>query len=321
VLALSITLAGVVTAVPAASAAKLPGTPCRVFPADNVWNTRINKLPVHAKSAQWLAAMDSSSRNLHPDYGPAGGGDPPYGIPWQVVSPSDPLSTVHFQYASESDAGPYPLTSSTPIEGGSDRHALMVNPSTCTLYELFNTHYSASQSTAGSGAIWKLGSNALRPTGWTSADAAGLPILPGLVNYDEVRAGAINHAIRVTASCTSNSYLWPARHRAGSTSSCPPMGARFRLKSSFSLPASACAADCQTVVTAMKRYGLILADNGSNWYFTGTSDVRWTGDQMEQLKQIPARAFQAVDESCIKVSSGSGRAYQPGSPEFEARCS
>ncbi|MGZ4688739.1 MAG: hypothetical protein ACXVKA_13110 [Acidimicrobiia bacterium] len=308
---------------PAASAARLPGTMCRLFPADNVWNTRVNKLPVNVNSAKWLAAMSSSSTNLHPDYGPAGGGQPPYGIPWQIVSPSDPLVTVQFQYASESDAGPYPLTGSTPIEGGSDRHAIMVNPSTCMLYELFNTHYNAgAQSTAGSGAIWRLGSNALRPGGWTSADAAGLPILPGLVNYDEVVvAGAMNHAIRVTASCTSNSYIWPARHLAGqSDSSCPPMGARFRLKSSFSLPASSCGAPCQTVITTMKRYGLIVADNGSNWYFTGTSDPRWTGQQVNELKQIPASMFQAVDESCMKVSSGSGRAYQPGTPEFTARC-
>jgi hypothetical protein len=320
VLVLGTALAGFVTAAPSATAAKLPGTTCRVFPADNVWNTRINKLPVHAKSATWLKAMSSSSTHLHPDYGPAGNGEPPYGMPWQTVSPMAPLVSVHFTWPSESDAGPYPLSGSTKIEGGSDRHAIMVNPSTCTLYELFDTHYSASQSTAGSGAIWKLSSNALRPGGWTSADAAGLPILPGLVNFDEVHAGAINHAIRVTASCTSNSYLWPARHEAGDPSSCPPMGARFRLKSSFSLPTSACDGDCQTVVTAMKRYGLILADNGSNWYFTGTADGRWTGDQMQQLKQIPASAFQAVDESCLKVSSGSGRAYQPGTPEFTARC-
>ena len=319
-LGLGIAWTGVVAAPPAATAAKLPGTTCRVFPADNVWNTRVNRLPVHPKSAQWLAAMHSSSTNLHPDYGPAGGGNPPYGIPWQIVSPSEPLSSVEFQYTSESDPGPYPLTASTPIEGGSDRHTLMVNPSTCTLYELFETHYAASRSTAGSGAIWKLSSNALRPRGWTSADAAGLPILPGLVNFDEVHAGAINHAIRVTASCTSRSYLWPARHEAASTSGCPPMGARFRLKSSFALPTSTCAADCRTVVTAMKRYGLILADNGSNWYFTGTADARWTGTQVNQLKQIPARAFQAVNESCIKVSAGSGRAYQPGSAEFAARC-
>ena len=197
----------------------------------------------------------------------------------------------------------------------------MVDPSTCTLYELFDARYQPSgQSTAGSGAIWKLASNALRPRGWTSADAAGLPILPGLVNYDEVAAGAINHAIRVTASCTSPSYLWPARHEAGDRSNCPPMGARFRLRSGYHLSSGACAAHCQTVITAMKRYGMIVADNGSNWYFTGTSDVRWTGEDVNELKQIPASAFQAVDESCLKVSAGSGRAYQPGTAEFAARC-
>jgi hypothetical protein len=314
--------AAVWAAAPFASAAKLPGTPCRLFPADNVWNTRINKLPVHSMSATWLAAMNSSNVNLHPDFGPAGAEEQPYGIPWRIVTPSEERTAVQFQYASESDPGQYPLNYLTPIEDGSDRHAIMVDPATCKLYELFNTQYRASEvSTAGSGAIWKLGSDTLRPKGWTSADAAGLPILPGLVNYDEVTGGAMNHAIRVTAQCTNNSYLWPARHLAGvNNPSCPPMGARFRLKSSFKLPTSVCAAPCQTVITTMKRYGLIVADNGSNWYFTGTSDGRWTGDQVEQLKQIPASMFEAVNESCLKVSSGSGRAYQPGTPEFAARC-
>jgi hypothetical protein len=304
------------------TAPMLPGTSCPAFPADNVWNTRINKLPVNPNSAMWLAAMGSSSTNLHPDYGPAGGGQPPYGIPWEIVAPSTPGVSFHFQYASESNAGPYPISASTPIEGGSDRHAIMVNPSTCRLYELFHTQYHPSgTSTAGSGALWNLSSNALRTAGWTSADAAGLPILPGLVNYDEVSSGAMNHAIRLTADCTRNTYLWPARHQAGqANASCPPMGARFRLKAGFTLPASQCAARCQAVVTTMKKYGLILADNGSNWYFTGTSDVRWTGDQVNQLKQIPASAFQAVDESCLRVNPSSGRAYQPGTIKYNQHC-
>ncbi|HWE55526.1 MAG TPA: hypothetical protein VG435_08430 [Acidimicrobiales bacterium] len=290
----------------------LPGTTCPSFPPDAVWNTPITNLPVDLHSATWLAAMDASSTNLHPDYGPSGTSTP-YGIPWTVVTSSTPRTHITFDYAGESDAGPYPLTSSTPIEGGAaasgDRHAIMVDSSTCTLYELYDAHYSASGSTAGSGAIWSLTSDTLRPAGWTSADAAGLPILPLTVNYDQVASGAMDHAIRVTAACTSESYVWPARHEAGSSDvGCPPMGARFRLAANFSLPASACSAFCQTVVATMKTYGLIVADNGSNWYFQGTADNRWTYDQVDQLKQIPARAFQAVDTSCLEETSSSAAA-------------
>jgi len=265
--------------------------------------------------------MDSSSRMLHPDYGPSGGAEP-YGIPWQIVSPSQPLTTISFTYASESDPGPYPLSASTPIEQGSDRHAIMVNPSSCTLYELYDTNYDASGgSTAGSGAIWDLKSDALRPAGWTSADAAGLPILPGLVNYDEVASGAVDHAIRFTAQCTTQAYVWPARHEAGQSSpDCPPMGARFRLNAGFTLPSSQCSAMCQTVLTTMKTYGLILADNGSNWYFQGTSDTRWTYDAVDELKQIPASAFVAVDETCLMVSPDSGQALQPGTNTYASHC-
>lgn len=320
-LALSVGIVALEIAPAGAAAPVVQGTTCPLFPANNVWNTKVSRLPVHAKSRTYMAAMHSSSRNLHPDYGPAGGGKQPYGIPWQVVSPSQTLVNVAFQYASESNAVPYPLSASTPIEGGSDRHAIMVHPTTCKLYELFNTHEDGNNSTAGSGAIWTLTSNALRPAGWTSADAAGLPILPGLVNYDEVASGAMNHAIRVTADCTSRAYVWPARHQAGQAySSCPPMGTRFRLRASFTRPSNQCAAMCQTVLKTMKTYGMILADNGSDWFFTGTSDVRWTGTQVNQLKQIPARQFLVVDESCLRVSANSGQAYQPGSAEFTNRC-
>jgi hypothetical protein len=299
----------------------LPGTQCPAFPADDVWNTPITGLPVNPDSAAWLASMDASTTLLHPDFGPSGTSQP-YGIPWQVVSPTQPLTTIGFTYASESDPGPYPLSASTPIEQGSDRHAIMVNPSTCTLYELYDTYYDPSgDSAAGSGAIWNLDSDALRPAGWTSADAAGLPILLGLVNYDEVASGSMDHAIRFTAQCTDSSYIWPARHQAGQNEpSCPPMGARFRLNAGFNLPASQCSAMCQTVVTTMKSYGLILADNGSNWYFQGTADTRWTYTDVDQLKQIPASALVAVDESCFMVSPGSGQAVQPGTSQYTARC-
>jgi hypothetical protein len=272
--------------------------------------------------------MDSSSTNLHPDYGPSGDASQPYGIPWTIVGARTTFTHVSFQYASESYRGPYPLTASTPIESGSDRHALMVDPyrsatsPACTLFETWDTTYHpGGRSQAGSGAMWSLRSNALRPAGFTSADAAGLPILPGLVNYNEVASGAMDHAIRFTSQCTQESFLWPARHEAGqSNTDCPPMGARFRLNASFTLPASECAAFCQTVITTMKTYGLILADNGSNWYFQGTADRRWTYNEVDQLKQIPANAFVAVDESCLMVSPNSGQALQPGTAAYEESC-
>jgi len=313
------------TAVTAAGT-MLPGTTCPAFPADNAWNTPITGLPVNPDSATWLAAMSASTTDLHPDYGPSGNKSEPYGIPWQIVSPTQALVPVKFSDPGQSDKGPYPFSATTPIEGGpkatGDRHAIMVNPTTCTLYELYDAYFKAGgKSTAGSGAIWSLNSNHLRPAGWTSADAAGLPILPGLVNYDEVKAGAMDHAIRFTAQCTQKSYLWPARHEAGqANASCPPMGARFRLDASFKLPVSQCSAMCQTVITTMKTYGLILADNGSNWYFQGTADTRWTYSEVDQLKAIPASDFVAVDEACLQGSPNSGEAYQPGTPGYTKHC-
>jgi hypothetical protein len=306
----------------------LPGTSCPVFPADNVWNTSIASLPVDANSATWLASMDAGTTLLHPDYGPSSNPTKPYGIPWEVVPRGTTFTHVTFLYASESNRVPYPLTPATPVEGGSDRHAIVVDPTRspssarCTLFETYDTRYRASgRSTADSGATWNLTSNALRPAGFTSADAAGLPILPGLVNYNEVASGAMDHAIRFTAQCSQESYLWPARHEAGqSDANCPPMGARFRLNASFSLPASMCSSFCQTVITTMKTYGLILADNGSNWYFQGTADRRWTASEVDQLKQIPASQFVAVDESCLMVQSNSGQALQPGSAQYVQRC-
>lgn len=314
--------------VPRVAGPTVPGTRCPAFPADNVWNTPITTLPVDGQSATWLASMDASTTDLHPDYGPSGNPRQPYGIPVEVVPARTPFTTVRFLYAAESDRRPYPLTATTPIEGGSDRHAIMVDPYAsatsrpCTLFETWDTHFRPrGRSTAGSGAVWDLESNALRPAGDTSADAAGLAILPGLVNYDEVAAGSMDHAIRFTAQCTQQSYLWPARHEAGQADpDCPPMGARFRLNASFTLPASACGAFCQTVLTTMKTYGLILADNGSNWYFQGTADTRWTYAEVDQLKQIPASQFVAVDESCLMVSPNSGQARQPGTAAYQQSC-
>ena len=307
---------------------RLPRTTCQVFPSDNVWNTPITALPVDAHSATWLSSMNASTTLLHPDYGPSSNQRKPYGIPWHVVPARTTFTRIKFLYASESYRGPYPLTASTPVEGGSDRHALMVDPtksassSACTLFETYDTNYRVNgRSTAGSGAIWNLNSNALRPAGFTSADAAGLPILPGLVNFDEVASGSMNHALRFTVQCTQQSYLWPARHEAGrANANCPPMGARFRLNGSFTLATSACSSFCQIVLNTMKTYGLIVADNGSNWYFQGTADARWTATEVDQLKQIPASQFVAVDESCLMVSPNSGQAFQPGTPSFVQRC-
>ena len=317
VLALSVAVASsavvALDAGPARAGTPVPGAPaCPIFPSDNIWNTDISSLPVDVHSAQWLASMDSSSTFLHPDFGPSGDPTNPYGIPYTVVPPSQPFVNVTFQYASESDPGPYPLGAGTPIEGGQnstgDRHAIMVDPTTCTLYELYDAQYSAGGSTAGSGAIWNLRSNALRPAGWTSADAAGLPILPGLLRYDEVESGQITHAIRMTAETTDTSYLWPARHEAGTRSDpdLPPMGARFRLKPSFDI--SGYSPQAQVVLRAMQHYGLILADNGSNWYFGGTADPAWPQSLVDELKTIPASAFEAVDESSLMVSPDSGQA-------------
>jgi hypothetical protein len=309
----------------------VPGAPnCPMFPSDNVWNTNISKLPVDSHSAAWLRSMRSSSTYLHPDFGPNTGGYP-YGMPFTVVTSKHKTVRITFQYASESFRGRYPFGSETPIEGGKnaggDRHAIMVNSTTCTLYELWNARYSASQPTAGSGAMWHLTSDALRPAGWTSADAAGLPILPGLLDYAEVKAAVasgqpITHAIRFTAAATSAAYLWPARHEAGSGSMAklPPMGARFRLRASFKV-AMFCknsqpyCRDAKAVLVEMQNYGLILADNGSNWYFQGSAYPQWPGALVQLLKGIPAGAFQAVNESCLMVSRNSGEATaKPGCP-------
>ena len=297
------------------TSAYLPGTTCRAFPADNVWHADVSTLPVNARSAQWLSHM-STSRNLHPDFGPSFGAQPaPYGIPITIVRGATRVP-VAFGYPSESDRVRYPLSTATKLEGGmkatsttgGDRHAIVVDAATCQLFETWDTHLRSSGWYAGSGAVWSLTSDALRPAGWTSADAAGLPILPGLLRYDEVAAGRVDHAIRFTTDVTNRAFVWPARHQAGSVSDAtyPPMGARFRLKASFDIsrfPASA-----QVVLKAMKTYGLVLADNGSPWYFQGTADTRWTSAFIDSLRSIPASAFEAVDSSALVISSSSGAA-------------
>jgi hypothetical protein len=303
---------GLTTTAAAVGVRPIPGTSCPAFPADNVWHSDISSLPVNARSAAWLSHMSARSR-LHPDFGPSYGEQPvPYGIPITVVGGRHRKVKVRFGYADESDRVRYPLGRDTKVEGGQwrdgDRHTIVVDRARCRLYETWATSRSSSGWRAGSGAVWDLRSNDLRPAGWTSADAAGLPILPGLLRYDEVRAGRVDHAIRFTTNVTDRRFVWPARHQAGSVDNAnyPPMGARFRLKAGFDM--SGLRADTRTVLRAMQTYGLILADNGSPWYFQGTADNRWPEELLDQLKGIPASAFEAVDASSLMVSPNSARA-------------
>jgi hypothetical protein len=274
-----------------AGAPRLPGAPaCPVFPADNVWNVRIDGRPVASDSATLIGSI-GLTRGLHMDFGSYAG----YGIPYQVVLSTTPRSSVQFDYASESDRVGYPIPSNPLIEGGSDRHILMVDKDACRLYELYNARKSGSTWAAGSGATWYLQSNALRPAGWTSADAAGLPILPGLVRYDEAIAGSIAHALRFTTSHTRTSYIYPARHQAGESASLslPPMGLRVRLKASYDT--SHFSPVARTIAVALQRYGMILADNGSPWYITGMSDSRFDDDVLHELDVITGRNLEVVN--------------------------
>lgn len=290
---------------------QIAGTSCSAFPTNNYWHADISTLPVHKRSRTWLSHM-STSRQLHPDFGPSYGDGPNYGMPVTVVvSGAHRKVKVAFTYASESDHVRYPFGSDTRIEGGrssdGDRHAIVVDRSRCRLYETWATRVRSGSWHAGSGATWSLTSNKLRPNGWTSADAAGLPILPGLIRWNEVRDGRVDHAIRFTSDITSRHHVWPARHDAGSRNSIdyPPMGARFRLRRSFD--AAGHGARAKVVIAAMKKYGLVLADNGSPWYFQGERNAHWPDRLIADLKRIPASAFVAVDTSSLKVSSDSGR--------------
>jgi hypothetical protein len=276
---------------PTGGAPTLPGAPnCPVFPATNVWNVRVDGRPVAANSATLINTI-GLDRGLHMDFGSYGG----YGIPYNIVDSSTPRSTVTFEYDDESDHVGYPIPANPKIEGGSDRHILMVDKDACRLYELFAASLSGGSWSAGSGATWDLRSNALRPAGWTSADAAGLPILPGLVRYDEVAAGAILHALRFTAPQTRREYIYPARHYASSSTSLslPPMGVRVRLKSSFDT--AGLSPTARVIAEALKRYGMILADNGSPWYITGVSDSRFDDDILHELDVITGRDLEVVD--------------------------
>jgi len=267
----------------------------QIFPKSNAWNRRVDSSKVDKNSRKLIKGITGK---LHPDFGADWGG--PFGIPYVVVSSGQGKVPVSFQYATESDPGPYPIPASAPIEGGSgsagDRHVLVVDRDNKMLYELYDARpvNGGTSWTAGSGAVFDLTSNRLRPKGWTSADAAGLPILPGLVRYDEVAAGKITHAIRFTVARTRKAYVSPARHQAGITtsSSRPPMGMRVRLKKSFKI--SGYPKQARVILQAMKTYGLILADNGSNWFFSGAPDSRWDDDQLNTIKKVPGSAFEVV---------------------------
>lgn len=261
-----------------------------------------------------MASMGGPDTLLHADFGPSSGEQPlPYGIPYDVVDGSYPKVEVDFSGGApqESDPGPYPFGADTQIEGGSDatgdRHALVIDRDACVLYELYDARWDGGEPTAFSGAVFDLRSNDLRPDGWTSADAAGLPIFPGLVRREEVEAGRIDHPIRFTAKSTDTSYLWPARHQAGARSdpTLPPMGAWFRLEADYDI--SGFRPDTQVILQAMKRHGMILADNGSNWFFTGAAERGWDTAMIGELNSVPAGAFEAVDASSLMVSPDSGQ--------------
>jgi hypothetical protein len=291
---------------------------CQVLPADNIWNAPVNTLPLDGNSQTYVNSIGAAT-TMHADFGsgdwPTGSGSP-IGIPYVVVPGTQPFVAMNFvAWPAESDPGPYPVPPNAPIEGGpastGDRHVLVLDQGNCTLYELGNATPNLDGSwDANCGAVYNLNSDALRPATWTSADAAGLPILPGLVRYDEVAAGAITHAIRFTAQQTQNTFVWPARHEAGDAGTqLPPMGERFRLKANYDI--SGFSHDSQVILQALKIYGMILADNGTSWYISGAPDNRWDNDVLHELGQVPGSEFEAVDVSSLMSDPNSGRAGPP----------
>lgn len=284
--------------------ARAGDVPCAVFPADNPWNTDISGYPLHARSDAFIDSIGRAAM-MHPDFGTVWEGAP-IGIPYVEVGASTPRVPVTFEYADESDPGPYPIPPDAPIEGvgegnpdaGGDRHVLALDVDDCVLYELYAAYPQdgGARWEAGSGAIFDLASNDLRPDRWTSADAAGLPIFPGLVRYQEVvEQGVIDHALRFTVRNSQSGYIHPATHAASDSSDpdLPPMGLRLRMKADFDC--SGYSAEVQVICTALKTYGMFVADNGSNWYLSGAPDPRWSDDNLGDLKTIPGDAFEVVD--------------------------
>jgi hypothetical protein len=287
-----------------ADALRLPGASrCSIFPRDNPWNQRVDGLPVAADSAQLIASIGPGSP-VHADFGSGLWDGTPIGIPFDVVRRTTPRATVRFQYADESDGVRYPIPRTVHIEGGSDRHAILVDRDACRLYELYDLHRSGSGWVGGSGATWSLRSDRLRPAGWTSADAAGLPIFPGLARWDEVRRGVIDHALRFTAPRTRRAYVYPARHFASDATDprLPPMGLRVRLGASVDV--SSFPPQARVVLVALKRYGMILADNGSPWYISGAPDRHWSNDQLHTLGRLNGSDFEVVDTSSLPRPGG-----------------
>jgi hypothetical protein len=269
---------------------------CPLFPADNPWRRDVSKDAVDPRSGDYIDSMMEGGNHLHPDFG----SNPDYGIPYVVVPKSQKKVPITFtDYGDESDPGPYPVPLDAPVESGGDHHVLVAQQETCKLYELFNARRSGSGWAASSGAVFDLRSNALRPAGWTSADAAGLPILPGLVRRDEITAGAIKHALRFTASRTQRGYVDPARHFASSDTDAklPPMGLRLRLKKSYDI--SRFTGPAKIILVALKTYGMILADNGSSFFVSGASDAGWDDDNLDELKTVPGTAFEVVKHGTI----------------------
>jgi hypothetical protein len=297
-----------------ASAQQMIGN-CPVLPANNIWNTPVDTVPVLGNSASMVTTI-GAARGFHADFGAGVWDGGPIGIPFVTVPGTQTAYPASFLYADESDPGPYKVPLTAPIEGGSastgDRHAIAIETDGCTLYELYRAFPQSASWTADSGAIFDLRSNALRPLTWTSADAAGLPIMPGLVTYDEVQSGEIHHAIRFTAPQTRREFVWPARHYASTLTGTqyPRMGERFRLKASFDI--TPFPADVQVILRAMKKYGIILADNGSAWYLSGAPDPRWNDDNLHTLSQLLGSNFEAIDATVLQVSGDSGEAIQNG---------
>lgn len=283
---------------------------CPIFPENNVWNQRVDRAPVSPFSRRYIQSI-GARQGLKADFGAGLWEGGSIGIPFMIAEPGTPRSAVRFEYDDESDAGPYPIPSPPLIEGGpdsdGDRHILVVEPEECKLYELYAAYPEGpGRYRAGSGAIYDLRSNALRPAGWTSADAAGLPILPGLARYDEVASGEIRHALRFTVQRTQRAYVWPARHYASSRrdTALPPMGQRFRLKANVNL--SGFSPETRVILVTLQRYGMILADNGSNWYISGAPDERWNNRVLRELARIKGDQFEAVDVSRMQAAPDSG---------------
>jgi hypothetical protein len=303
VLLLAAAIAAVWPAGDGASGRPLPDAQrCRLFPRDNHWNMRVDGLPV-APASKAIVGNIGHDRPVHADFGSGLYESRPIGIPYTTVSRRQRKVPVSFEYAGESDRGPYPIPRNAPVEGGrrsdGDRHVIVVDRDRCRLYELFAAYprNGGARWQAGSGAIWDLRSNRLRPRGWTSADAAGLPILPGLARYDEVRRGRIDHALRFTAPQTRRAYMYPARHFASDSDdpALPAMGERLRLKAGFDV--SRFPRQARVVLRALKRYGMILADNGASWFISGAPNRGWDNDDLHSLGQVTGGDFEVVDTS------------------------